>query len=46
MIKVGKMDLLMIFEETVLVSWNGVVLGVKEMKAGGKCLQAHQSKTK
>lgn len=24
----------MIFEETVLVSWNGVVLGVKEMKAG------------
>lgn len=37
--RVGKIELLMIFEKTISVSWNGVCLGpwwgVREMKAGG-----------
>lgn len=45
--KVGKMELLMIFEKTVSVSWNGVRLGlwwgVKEIKAGGGSFYRHTS---
>lgn len=44
--RVGKMELLMIFGKTISVSWNGVCLGpwwgVREMKAGGN-FQRHTS---